>query len=482
MKTKLAHLCLALGILILTSLACSLPFLSAPQPRIEGTVPLPENVTGPTPLMEKTDTESPQSSDLIRQGASRSRLDPDEIDDVAIGLYADSTICGEGYLYEYPDEGSEILLILSYPAALQLEQLDLYTQGLAPSIRYIEIFNSISGLGRLAYESGQPLTQQTLAEGPCAQRLSIPIQTDIEADTIFISFENYAGAAQLGVVEMLGRLSGYIEPPVFWRVSLPDSPIALAINEAGMTYAAVEPNRIYTYDIEGNPLGKIPVPAETWLDDIAADPFGNLVVVDSTYGWFIVISPEGEHLTVGGDSVFGAAAVSPKDGNLYLLMGSQIHIYTTDTGEFLRMIPLDNLHIYITLAFAPDGRLFLLRDFDWDAALFELDPLSGAEGDAIPLRHAGFIDTVARDFAIDTAGNFYILYYINAAKIAVHVLDPNGMLIKRFGKLTCQTETCPEGEFFDPCAIAVSPDGRFVLVADGFGNNATLTAFRLEEK
>lgn len=187
--------------------------------------------------------------------------------------------------------------------------------------------------------------------------------------------------------------------------------------------------------------------------------------------------PEGEQLTVGGEGVFGAAAVSPLDGNLYLLMGSQIHVYATDTGEFLRLLPLDNLHTHASLAFAPNGRLFTLRDYDWDAALLELDPLTGAEGDSIPLRHSTVTDTLVRDLAIDAAGNFYGL---NAAQIAIHVLSPNGSLIQRFGQLTSDPADRPEGAFLDPRAIAVSPDGRFLLVADGYGNESTLTAFLLE--
>jgi hypothetical protein len=38
----------------------------------------------------------------------------------------------------------------------------------------------------------------------------------------------------------------------------------------------------------------------------------------------------------------------------------------------------------------------------------------------------------------------------------------------------------PEGAFLDPRAITVSPDGRFILVADGYDDTAYLTAFLLE--
>lgn len=470
-------------LILLASLACALPLPSASGPK----VPLPENVASPTPppTIETTaiatpqTPESPEASELIRQAASRSRLAPYEIDDVALWLLDEADSCGDSSLASLDPPSGEIILTLTYRAPLLLERLELYTGGGPHGIRRIELLNSLSRLGKLVYETGQNI-QSDPTSGACAQKLTIPASADFEVDTVFISFENPAAVAQLGAVELLGRLKAYLEAPVYWRVPLPGTPVGLAANPNGLVFAATEPNGLFAYDVEGNQLKQFSVPSEAILTDVAADPFGNFVVVDDGYGWFILMSPEGEHLTVGGDGLFGAAAVSPLDGNLYLLMGSQIHVYTADTGEFLRLMPLDDLHTHTNLAFAPNGRLFTIRDYDWDATLLELDPLTGAEGNSISLRHSSVTDTLASDLAIDAAGNFYILYRMNAADIAVHVLAPDGTLIKRFGKLTSDPIDRPEGVFFEPRAIAVSPDGRFILVADGYEADATLTAFLLE--
>ena len=145
-------------------------------------------------------------------------------------------------------------------------------------------------------------------------------------------------------------------------------------------------------------------------------------------------------------------------------------------------MPLDELHSLGGLAFNAKGQLYALRDYDWDAALVELDPLTLEELDATPLRRTDKVETVARDLAIDASGNLYILFQLNAGRIAVHMLDSNGVTIKRFGKITNDLENWPEGEFLDPRAIAVSPDGRFILIADGYEQSSYLTAYLVEEE
>ncbi len=81
---------------------------------------------------------------------------------------------------------------------------------------------------------------------------------------------------------------------------------------------------------------------------------------------------------------------------------------------------------------------------------------------------------------IDDSGNFYILFGLNTGQIAVHVLDPQGNFLRRFGRLTTDMDDWLEGALFDPRAITVSADGRFILVADGYEETAYLTAFLIE--
>jgi len=252
------------------------------------------------------------------------------------------------------------------------------------------------------------------------------------------------------------------------------------MGQNGMVFVATQPNGLYAYDIEGNQLNQFSTPNEANLTGVEADRFGNLIVADSTYRWFIILSPTGDQLAAGGDDYYTRMAVNPQDGNLYLLSHNSIHVYTTDTAELIRQMPLDEIHQYTSLAFDPQCQLLVMRDHEWDATLVTMDALSGEELDAIPLDNSEISEIVVRDFALDEAGNIYILYIVNTGQIAIHKIDPQGVLLQRFGSLYGDFENRLEGTFLDPYAITVSPDGRFVLVADGYEEHSYLTAFLME--
>ncbi len=408
-------------------------------------------------------------------------LDPYQVDEVATGVYKkDYPSCGELYVDGLPEESGEIVLRLSYATPVLPEQIEIYTGVRPEDIRRVELLNSVSGLGRVIHQSGASIRREPLSVGACAERLVLPVDIDFEVDTVLVAFENLAAVAQVGAVEMLGSLAGYVDVPVFWRVPLPGTPIDIAAGQNGLVYVATEPNGMYAYDVEGNQLKQFTLPSEVKLTGVAADPFGNLAATDLTDGRFIILSPEGEQLAVGGQESFYHAAVSSADGNLYLLKSSAISVYTTDTAELVREIPLDDIHSYVCLAFDPQGRLFTLRDYDWSATLLTLDPLTGEELDALPLERTNQVEIVSRDLAIDASGNVYILFSMNAGQIAVEMFDAQGNFVQRFGRLSSEPDGWPEGAFLDPRAITVSPDGRFILVADGYEKSAFLTAFLLE--
>jgi sugar lactone lactonase YvrE len=485
---------IVITLLLFAALACSLPFAARPEPKTGETVllPEPEDASPPTPQPAPTALDLPEpDDDLIRQGAARSYLDPYAVDDIGTGQYqSDDGYCGEPSLAGLPEEGGEIILALSYSSPLLLERIEIYKSGQPDGIRRIELLNSTSGLGQIIYESGQNIQRQALTVGPCQERLNFSVQDEFEADTIFVSFENLAAASQIRSVEMLGRLNAFAEPPVFWRIPLDSYPISLAVNNMGMIYLAANPNdsasyddqsqdELHAYDIEGNHLNQFSVPSNTRLTDVAADAFGNLVVVDAGFGWFILVSPEGEHLTIGGDELSGLVAVSPQDGNIYILGSSAIRVYTSDTGELLREMPFNEVgDSYVGLAFDPDGYLYTVRY--WDAVMLKLDPLTGDELDAIPLQYSANVDVEPHDLAIDASKNFYVLFATNVSEVAVHVLGPDGTLLRRFGKLDYEPQDRPEGSFFEPTSIGVSPDGRFIIIADGIQGDYSLTAFLVE--
>jgi len=410
-----------------------------------------------------------------------SRLEPYQYEDLATGsYYTDYPTCGEPYLNTLSDDSAEILLALHYATPVMPDQIEIFTGSGPINIKYIELLNSLSGLGRLVFEGQGLISSQPISVGACKQRLTLPVNVDIEIDTIFISFSDLASAAQVNTVEMLGRLESFSDPSVFWRVPLPDISVDIAVGQNGLVYAAVEPNGLYTFDVEGNQLKQFSVPTESRLTSVATDLNGNLIVTDSTYGWFIKLSSSGEQLSAGGDNTDYQAAVNPVDGNLYLLQSNAISIYDSDSTELIRQITLDEQMVYGSMAFNQLGQLYALCLSDYPATLVELDTLTGEALDTILFGRSNFGEIIARDLAIDGSGNFYILFSHNTAQMAVHQLDARGNLIKRFGRLTPEYTDWPEGEFFDPRAIAVAQDGRFIFIADGHEDSAFLTAYLIE--
>jgi len=437
----------------------------------------------PPPTFQKAGDQAANPA-FLRQGAAFSQIDLLGLDEIAVGGYqTDAPFCGDSYLSTLPDESTETMLALYYATPVLAEQVEIYTSGEPVEIKHIELLNSQSGLGKLIYESGTAVQSEPLSEGACRERLIFPADTEFEVDTIFIAFQKLAGAAQISAVEMTGSLESYVEVPVFWRVPLPNTPVDIAAEKNGAFFVATEPKDLFIYDVEGNRLKQFSTPEHAQLTSVTADSAGNAVITDIGFQWFVVLSPElGIDILAGGLDSYFDAAVNPLDGNVYLRTASSIDVYTTDTAELVRKMPLDELHSLGGLAFNAKGQLYALRDYDWDAALVELDPLTLEELDATPLRRTDKVETVARDLAIDASGNLYILFQLNAGRIAVHMLDSNGVTIKRFGKITNELENWPEGEFLDPRAIAVSPDGRFILIADGYEQSSYLTAYLVEEE
>jgi DNA-binding beta-propeller fold protein YncE len=420
---------------------------------------------------------------LIRQGASYGFLDPFQAEDIALGVYqADKPDCGSVWLDGLFEEmGNSPLLRLEYMTPMVPDHLEIYTGDTDIGINQIELINSYSGLGAVLDPLNGNIIETLIDEGPCTKRLKIPAKVNFEVDTVLIEFDDLASAIEVAAVEIFGELNAYAEAQVFWRVPLPSTPVDMAVGKNGLVHVITEPNYLLTYDVEGNQLKQFSVPVESNLTSITTDNAGNLVVTDTAYGWSILLSPEGEQLSTGVDDfAFPQTAINPINNNFYVLSSNMIRVYNPNTSERLREIQLNEIHTYTSLAFNHKGQLYTVRDFNWDPVLVLLDPLTGEELDAYPLLSSNRGEVVARDIAIDEAGNIYILFSMNTGQIAIHKLDHNGILIKRFGLLSSDPIEWPEGSFLDPVAISVSPDGRFIIIIDGYLNKAYISAFLLE--
>ena len=308
-------------------------------------------------------------------------------------------------------------LTLNYPVPLMASQLEIHYIGNPEEILRVEVLNSASGLGRLIHDAEEtPLSPP--ADDACPAKLSLPIDVDIEVDVVVITIAASENPVQIDAAGLTGELLGYVDVPVFWRVPLPGTPVSLAAGENGLIYAVTAPRGLYAYDVEGNPLEEISVPNEAQLTDVSTDQTGNLLLIDKAYGWYILMTAEGEHLVIGGDGLSGQGAVNPVNGNIYIVQGNVLLIFAADTAKLVGDLSLDELSIYGSPIFDSQGRLFALRNPQWQPELVQIDPETGEELDAVPLMRANqyYFEIVARDMAIDASGNFYILFGLNTEK------------------------------------------------------------------
>ena len=198
--------------------------------------------------------------DAIHQWAVKSVLNPGFYEAVAVFEPDPASACGENYLADLPAPDDEIILTLTYATPLTVKQVNLVQGSSGDGILRIEILNSASGLGTVIYEPGFSSIIQPLKNNPCDQVFSIPVQSEIEADTIFVTFASMAAVSRLDAVELVGQLKLFTDAPVFWRVPLPGDAAGIAMNELGLLYVAIDPNGLSTYDIEGNQYEQISIP------------------------------------------------------------------------------------------------------------------------------------------------------------------------------------------------------------------------------
>ncbi len=493
-----------LCVLILSAAACALPF----QATVQEQKPPTQTPAIPVAPTETVSTEPPAATEppdpiptplpvsipdgeLRHQWASAAETNLLYADtDLLLGEPDASDCAEDGIAWYSPaqDPGeSGYYLHFSYAYAVIPTEVNLVIASTAGTSIRIELMDSSSGLGSEIFNG----TIET--QGNCPYPFSIPVQTELQADTIIITFQDGQPPLNLDAVELVGVLAGYTDLPVFWRIPIPADylgdaesafPGGMAVDESGNLFLANGHNGLLRFDVEGNLLQSYSVPTESNLRDVAVDGKGNLVVTDKTYQWFISLAYDGTQRNTGG-SDFGwdaprEVAVSPLDGNIYLLdetdERSLIRVYAADTGEWLRDIPLEphGYAIHCGLAFGPDGYLYTLDKTQ--PAVTKINPVSGEILD--DLGYLELAGAAPSDLALDGSGNIYVLLNSSRDNSAVLVLNPQGNLVRRFGNLTYDGGNWEEGTFWFPHSLAVSADGKFVFICE----NGYLTAYFLQEE
>ena len=375
---------------------------------------------------------------------------------------------------------SEIILTLDYITPVLPEQLIVYQMGSSVNISRVEILNSQSGLGAALDLNKSIVSSISSGDETCDTRIRIPASATFEVDRVFLTFEDIGSVAKIAAVELYGRLEAYTEPSVYWRVPLPDTLRDIAMGFNGQVYVVTQKNELFSYDVEGNLLGQINTPSDIDIFAMAIDSSGNLLITDAIGKRFMMLTPEGDVTQMGGNGFYTEIAINPQNKALYLLSENGMEIYDPVTAEQTNQFPVNASHTYTNPVFNTQGKFFMLRDFNWNAAITNMDVLTGEELDAYPLLRSSMVETVAEDLAIDGSGNLYVLFSMNTGNIAIHQLKPDGRLNQRFGRLTSDATHWPEGTFLDPRVLAVSFDGRFILVADGYEEHAYLTCYLME--
>ncbi len=447
--------------------------------------PTPAVVSVPTaselPTPAADDTEVVVDDDLIHLWAESGILSPFEIPDVAIGSPDSSPGCGSGNLAGLEETDGEIYLTLQYNQPLIPQLVKLVLEDQADGIERVEILNTSTGLGREIYNSNNAITKNVLDDNDCALSISLPVEIDFEVNTVIIGFSNLATARMLDAVELVGAPVIYDEPLVYWRVPLPGIPVSVTVDALNQVVVSTEPNNLLKFDVEGNLLEELPPPTAGRITDMTTDAGGNLVLSDGDFGEFVVLKQDGEQERGGGDAPAVQVAVGPGQENIYLLgdLGGLYYLlsYLPGTYEIINPLPLDGTS-YAGLFFNPENKLYTMRDED--GFLVEIDPITGLEIDSIPLMEYDEEGVLPRDLAIDWDGNFYVLFTSNTDNTAVHVLDPSGFHIQSLGTLVYEPDgDWPEGSYYDPRGIALSPDARFAFIIDGNGEINYLTCLLL---
>ncbi len=375
------------------------------------------------------------------------------------------------FQYAYPVIPLEINILLTHPSSGSFS---------------ISVGNKLDELSEQVYSGEIPFN------GDCPSIFTLPIATAYPIDQITLSFADTENPVQISSIELVGKLPYAEEIKPAWRIAIPaddltdsDSqfPGGMAIDGDRNIYLANGQNGLMKFDLDGEFITTF-LRSETHnFSDVFIDPFNNILVTDILTKEFIALSKNGTLNTSGGMdfSIYSprAVAVSPFNGNVYLLdvgdVVNRIQVYTSDTGEYLHEIELEQAEYpsYKGLAFDSDGFLYTLDSRKGSIVKIDVDEkMIIAEIAQKYLHNVGTMD-----LAIDGVGNYYILLANSPENSAVYVLDKTGELLKRFGNLSYDGSPTEPGIFTFPVSIAVSSNSSLLTICE----NGYLTAYQFDE-
>jgi DNA-binding beta-propeller fold protein YncE len=397
--------------------------------------------------------------------------------------------CNDRYGSWYNDQPesspSEYLVNLIYDYSVIPTEILIYFSSESVINLRVEMLNSHSGLGVEIYKG------EINTGGNCPGQMSIPVESDLNIDTIILAFQNSDPPVHLDAVNLRGHIPNFLDIPVFWRIPIPadylgdpesDLPGGLATDHFGNIYLANGNNGLSRYDVEGNLVQDYLVPSISNIRDVTIDMNGQVILTDLIYKWYVTFDQEGIQVDAGGED-FGwnsprDIAVHPKTGNIYILDEtdeySHIRVYSPVNNQLVQDLPLETVgtQMHKGLAFDQEGFLYTL-----DQILGTILKLDADNGDVVnELGYLELIKALPADLAIDNKGNIYVLLNASPENTAVYIYDSFGSLKYRLGKLTYDGEGWMEGVFFFPVGISISPDGRFLSVVE----NGFLTTYLLD--
>lgn len=490
MKGKTLFICTAS---VLLSMACgfsnqSQPDESPPVAEVSATQTVE---VSPVPTGEAASlsipTEIPQSTKIVKLWATEVISDIEAADtEFFIGGPSDSACGNDPYPWFFTTENGKDVHTLDfrYAYAIIPLEINIYLSHPTDDNFTIHVADQTTQFVEEVYSGKIPYTVE------CPSIFTIPLNISVPVDQITITFSDVDSPVQFNSIELVGILHHHIEISPAWRVQIPadylgdaDSqfPGGIAMDALYNIYIANGQNGLIKMDQEGQVIATFLNQNPYNFSDVTLDQFQNMVVTDLLAKEFIVLSKNGTRNISGGMDFSPysprAVAVSPFNGNVYVLdvgdIVNRVQVYTSDTGEYLHEIQLDEAEYpgYKGLAFDADGYLYT-QDVR-RGSIIKMDVNN--QSIVAELAHEELKNAGTADLAIDESGNIYVLLHNSPENNAIYILDSKGELFIRFGNLNYDGSEHEPGTFVFPVSLAVSDDGKMIAVCE----NGYITAYRL---